>query len=72
MMTKKKKNVRLMWIATGAIVLFIIGLTGLSMLGVIGHPSSAEPTDLQQSVTNGSDNSVRASGRTITRTDLLG
>ena len=43
---EEKKNVRLMWIATGAIVLFIIGLTGLSMLGVIGHPSTTEPTDL--------------------------
>ena len=43
---EEKKNVRLMWIASGAIVLFIIGLTGLSMLGVIGHPSSTEPTDL--------------------------
>jgi hypothetical protein len=43
---EEKENVRLMWIATGAIVLFIIGLTGLSMLGVMGHPSSTEPTDL--------------------------
>ena len=29
---EEKQNVRMMWMATGAIVLFIVGLMGLSML----------------------------------------
>jgi hypothetical protein len=34
-----------MWIASGAVVLFIVGLMGLSMLGIIGNPGTG-PTDM--------------------------
>ena len=42
---EEKHNVRLMWMATGAIVLFIVGLMGLSMLGMLGEPGTG-PTDM--------------------------
>jgi hypothetical protein len=35
-----------MWMATGAIVLFIVGLMGLSMLGMLGNQSGTAPTDM--------------------------
>ncbi len=43
---EEKKNVRMMWMATGAIVLFIVGLMGLSMLGMLGNQSGTVPTDM--------------------------
>jgi len=44
---EEKQNVRMMWMATGAIVLFIVGLMGLSMLGMLGNQSgTAAPTDM--------------------------
>jgi hypothetical protein len=42
---EEKRNMRIMWIASGAVVLFIVGLMGLNMLGIIGNPS-AGPTDM--------------------------
>jgi len=38
--------VRMMWMATGAIVLFIVGLMGLSMLGMHENQSGTAPTDM--------------------------
>ena len=43
---EEKQNVRMMWMATGAIVLFIVGLMGLSMLGMLGNQSGTAPTDM--------------------------
>ena len=42
---EEKQNVRMMWMATGAIVLFIV-LMGLSMLGMLGNQSGTAPTDM--------------------------
>jgi hypothetical protein len=42
---EEKRNMRIMWIASGAVVLFIVGLMGLNMLGIIGHPGTG-PTDM--------------------------
>ncbi len=39
-----KKNMRLMWIGSGTIVLFILGMMSLNMLGIIGK------TDAQQQI----------------------
>jgi hypothetical protein len=43
---EEKQNVRMMWMATGAIVLFIVGLMGFSMLGMLGNQSGTAPTDM--------------------------
>jgi quinol-cytochrome oxidoreductase complex cytochrome b subunit len=43
---EEKQNVRMMWMATGAIVLFIVGLMGLSMLGMLGNQNGTAPTDM--------------------------
>ena len=37
-----KKNMRLMWIGSGVIVLFIVGLMGLNMLGIIGKTTTQQ------------------------------
>src|SRR3981189_1647822 len=42
---EEKKNMRIMWMASGVIVLFIVGLMGLSMLGMLGNPGTG-PTDM--------------------------
>jgi ABC-type Fe3+-siderophore transport system permease subunit len=42
---EEKRNMRIMWIASGVVVLFIVGLMGLSMLGMLGNPSTS-PTDM--------------------------
>jgi len=39
---EEKRNMRIMWIASGVVVLFIVGLMGLGMLG---NPSTS-PTDM--------------------------
>ena len=41
---EEKRNMRIMWIASGAVVLFIVGLMGLNMLGIIGNPGTS-PTE---------------------------
>jgi len=42
---EEKRNMRIMWIASGVVVLFIVGLMGLSMLGLLGNPGTS-PTDM--------------------------
>ena len=42
---EEKQNMRLMWIGSGVIVLFIVGLMGLNVLGIIGH-SGTSSTDM--------------------------
>ena len=42
---EEKRNMRIMWIASGVVVLFIVGLMSLSMLGMLGNPSTS-PTDM--------------------------
>jgi hypothetical protein len=42
---EEKRNMRIMWIASGVVVLFIVGLMGLSMLGMLGSPGTS-PTDM--------------------------
>jgi hypothetical protein len=42
---EEKRNMRIMWIASAAVVLFIVGLMGLNMLGIIGNPATS-PTDM--------------------------
>ena len=42
---EEKKNMRIMWMASGVIVLFIVGLMGLSMPGMLGNPGTG-PTDM--------------------------
>ena len=42
---EEKRNMRIMWIASGVVVLLIVGLMGLSMLGVLGNPGTS-PTDM--------------------------
>jgi hypothetical protein len=42
---EEKRNMRIMWIASGVVVLFIVGLMGLSMLGMLGNPGTS-PTDM--------------------------
>jgi hypothetical protein len=42
---EEKKNMRIMWIASGVIVLFFVGLMSLSMLGMLGNAGSG-PTDM--------------------------
>ena len=40
-----KKNMRLMWIASGVVVLFIAGLMGLNMMGIIGKTTTQQQTE---------------------------
>ena len=42
---EEKRNMRIMWIASGVVVLFIVGLMSLSMLGMLGNPGTS-PTDI--------------------------
>jgi cytochrome c-type biogenesis protein CcmH/NrfG len=42
---EEKRNMRIMWIASGVVVLFIVGLMSLSMLGMLGNPGTS-PTDM--------------------------
>ena len=42
---EEKRNMRIMWIASGVVVLFIVGLMGLSMLGMLGNAGTG-PTDM--------------------------
>ena len=42
---EEKRNMRIMWIASGVVVLFIVGLMSLSMLGLLGNPGTS-PTDM--------------------------
>jgi hypothetical protein len=42
---EEKKNMRIMWVASGVVVLFIVGLMGLSMLGMLGNAGTG-PTDM--------------------------
>jgi cytochrome c-type biogenesis protein CcmH/NrfG len=42
---EEKRNMRIMWIASGVVVLFIVGLMSLSMLGLLGSPGTS-PTDM--------------------------
>jgi hypothetical protein len=42
---EEKRTMRIMWIASGVVVLFIVGLMGLSMLGILGNPGTS-PTDM--------------------------
>jgi hypothetical protein len=37
-----KKNMRLMWIGSGVIVLFIVGMMSLNMLGIIGKTTAQQ------------------------------
>lgn len=40
-----KKNMRMMWIASGVVVLFILGLMSLNMLGVVGKTTTQQQTE---------------------------
>jgi cytochrome c-type biogenesis protein CcmH/NrfG len=42
---EEKRNMRIMWIASGVVVLFIVGLMSLSMLGMLGNPGTS-PTEM--------------------------
>ena len=42
---EEKRNMRIMWIASGVVVLFIVGLMSFSMLGMLGNPGTS-PTDM--------------------------
>jgi cytochrome c-type biogenesis protein CcmH/NrfG len=42
---EEKRNMRIVWIASGVVVLFIVGLMSLSMLGMLGNPGTS-PTDM--------------------------
>jgi cytochrome c-type biogenesis protein CcmH/NrfG len=42
---EEKRNMRIMWIASGVVVLLIVGLMSLSMLGMLGNPGTS-PTDM--------------------------
>ena len=42
---EEKQNMRMMWIGSGVIALFIVGLMGLNMLGIIGHSGTSQ-TDM--------------------------
>ena len=46
------QNMRLMWIGSGVIVLFIVGLMGLNMLGIIGNSGTC-PDRHEQPVADG-------------------
>jgi len=48
---EEKQNMRLMWIGSGVIVLFIVGLMGLNMLGIIGNSGTAQTDMSSQSRT---------------------
>lgn len=40
-----KKNMRMMWIASGVVVLFILGLMSLNMLGLVGKSTTEQQTE---------------------------
>jgi hypothetical protein len=42
---EEKKNMRIMWMASGVVVLFIAGLMGLNMLGIIGKTTAQQQTE---------------------------